>query len=155
MPLCQVCKKSFESLRSDKLTCSATCRSRLARKKDISVAKVDLSVAPIVNVALTNATDKPAWKKVFDGEDSGVDVGYGKNDYTRAMVEERNKSGDDFVPNWYKLGFNSKNEYKEKAGWNNLMKPSKTKLGICKNEDCQNERRDGSAYCQECSDKHV
>ena len=24
----------------------------------------------------------------------------------------------------------------------------------CKNEKCKNTRRDGQAYCQECSDKH-
>jgi len=24
----------------------------------------------------------------------------------------------------------------------------------CKNEDCKNQRRDGSAYCQECSANH-
>jgi hypothetical protein len=39
-------------------------------------------------------------------------------DFTRKMVED----GDGFIPNWYRLGLNSRNEYKEKAGWNNLMK---------------------------------
>ena len=31
---------------------------------------------------------------------------------------------------------------------------SKTKRGECKNLDCNNYRRDKSAYCQKCSDKH-
>lgn len=30
----------------------------------------------------------------------------------------------------------------------------KTKREKCKNENCKNNRRHGSAYCQECSDKH-
>ena len=31
---------------------------------------------------------------------------------------------------------------------------SATKRGECSNEGCENKRRHGSAYCQECSDKH-
>lgn len=31
---------------------------------------------------------------------------------------------------------------------------SKTKIGLCKNENCFNPRREKSAYCKECSDKH-
>jgi len=30
---------------------------------------------------------------------------------------------------------------------------SKTELGQCKNEDCTNNRRHCSAYCEECSKK--
>lgn len=30
---------------------------------------------------------------------------------------------------------------------------SRTFLGMCKNDTCYNTRRDGSAYCQACSDK--
>lgn len=119
MPNCIVCQKEFESQRTDKLTCSATCRSRLAR----SVAKKqDLTVAFPVSVA----TDKPTWKKVFDGEDSGVDIGFGGNDYTREMVDERIKATlkyeTPFYPNWYKKGYKSRNEAKEKEGWNRLLK---------------------------------
>jgi len=33
-----------------------------------------------------------------------------------------------------------------------LKTNSRTKLKLCKNE-CYNTRRNGSAYCQECSDK--
>lgn len=35
-----------------------------------------------------------------------------------------------------------------------LKTNSRTQLGLCKNEGCENERRDHSAYCQPCSDKH-
>lgn len=31
---------------------------------------------------------------------------------------------------------------------------SPTKRGECDNEGCTNKRRDGSKYCQECSDKY-
>ena len=34
---------------------------------------------------------------------------------------------------------------------------SRTELGLCKNENCKNSRRNGaikSAYCQECSDNN-
>ena len=31
---------------------------------------------------------------------------------------------------------------------------SRTALNLCKNDDCENLRRSGSAYCQDCSDKH-
>lgn len=31
---------------------------------------------------------------------------------------------------------------------------SKTQRGECKNNSCLNPRRQGSAYCQACSDKH-
>lgn len=31
---------------------------------------------------------------------------------------------------------------------------SKTKEGLCKNDDCENDRREKSAFCQECSNKH-
>ena len=31
---------------------------------------------------------------------------------------------------------------------------SRCKLGFCKNEDCENNRRHCSAYCQECSNKN-
>ena len=47
-----------------------------------------------------------------------ADVTAEPKDFTRKMVED----GDGFIPNWYRLGLNSRNEYKEKAGWNNLMK---------------------------------
>ena len=30
---------------------------------------------------------------------------------------------------------------------------SRTMVGMCKNLDCNGMRRDGSAYCQKCSDK--
>ena len=48
---------------------------------------------------------------------------YGKNDYTRKMVEDRIKNaellGDKWEPNWYKLGFESKEHFKSVA-WANL-----------------------------------
>ena len=31
---------------------------------------------------------------------------------------------------------------------------SKSKRHECKNQKCSNKRRNGSAYCQECSDKY-
>lgn len=31
---------------------------------------------------------------------------------------------------------------------------SRTNLGFCKNEGCDNKRRTKSSFCQECSDKH-
>jgi len=31
---------------------------------------------------------------------------------------------------------------------------SKSQRGECKNEGCENPRRQSSAYCQECSDKY-
>lgn len=31
---------------------------------------------------------------------------------------------------------------------------SKTKRGECKNDDCLNQRRYCSAYCQDCSDRN-
>jgi len=31
---------------------------------------------------------------------------------------------------------------------------SRTKLGLCKNDGCNRERREYSAYCQFCSVKH-
>ena len=38
-----------------------------------------------------------------------------------------------------------------------LKKPepytSKSIIGECKNSDCTNKRRSGSAYCQKCSDR--
>jgi hypothetical protein len=59
------------------------------------------------------------------GEPSGIDIGYGKDDYTREMVEERIKGyagqEDKFTPNWYKIDppFKSKNHFK-KVVWKNI-----------------------------------
>lgn len=48
-----------------------------------------------------------------------IDIGYGTDDYTREMVEQRLKdhTEDKFVPNWYSLPekFLSKNHYKSLA----------------------------------------
>ena len=41
---------------------------------------------------------------------------------------------------------------KIKTGFN--IKMSRTELGLCKNVECANQRREGSAYCQKCSDNH-
>ncbi len=32
--------------------------------------------------------------------------------------------------------------------------PSKTQMGLCHNKHCDNKRRHGSAYCEECAIKH-
>lgn len=48
-------------------------------------------------------------------------------------------------------------EYEDKGGYFDSRSDeytSKTKRGECMNEDCKNPRRDGSAFCQECSDKY-
>jgi len=48
-----------------------------------------------------------------------IDIGYGPNDYTREMVEQRLRDNpeDKFIPNWYLMeeGFLSKNHYKSLA----------------------------------------
>lgn len=35
-----------------------------------------------------------------------------------------------------------------------FLKMFKASIYECKNDECHNIRRRGSAYCQECSDKH-
>jgi hypothetical protein len=77
---CEQCNKEFTTSRVDTKCCSSTCRSLASR-----------------------ATDK-------------LSVATDKSDYTRKMVEDRLKdfklngyAGDDFIPNWYKLGFSSRN----------------------------------------------
>lgn len=49
-----------------------------------------------------------------------ADVTAETKDFTRAMVETNIANGDTFIPNWYKLGFESKGQAKESMGWNNL-----------------------------------
>lgn len=51
-----------------------------------------------------------------------IDIGYGTDDYTRKMVEDRIKSGDTFIPNWFSLPekFLSKNHYKSLAWKSNV-----------------------------------
>ncbi len=86
---CLQCDKEFESEKPAKY-CSANCRvtaNRLLRQSQESVTA------------------------------ENVDIGYGPNDYTRQMVEDRLKTGDTFIPNWYSLPeeFLSKNHYKSLA----------------------------------------
>ena len=38
---------------------------------------------------------------------------------------------------------------------NDQTPPSKTSMGWCKNEGCQNMRRERSAYCKECAEKYA
>lgn len=96
---CLICEEEFKSEKPAKY-CSGACRVTAHRS----------GVTDVIAV-----TDKPAWQKVMDGEPSGVDIGFGPNDYTREMVEERVKQGDAFVPNWYAQGFKSRNHVWQKS----------------------------------------
>jgi len=44
-------------------------------------------------------------------------------------------------------------KFRDNKPINDKTPDSKTKLGLCKNIECKNKRRDKSAYCQECADK--
>ncbi len=101
--ICEQCKITYDAKRSDSRFHNAYCRLTWFRKHPLSVSTEtdNLSVS------------KPAWQKVMDGELSGIDIGYGPNDYTRKMVEERVKSGDTFKPNWFTQGYKSKNHVYE------------------------------------------
>lgn len=50
----------------------------------------------------------------------------------------------------YSHSFNNIKRYANKTG----IYVSRTNMGYCKNDHCDNRRRDGSAYCQDCSDFH-
>jgi hypothetical protein len=119
MNKCIVCEKEFESKRSDKQTCSSTCRSKLSRDTSLSVAKEDYKLS-VANLSVAESVER-----VMRGEPSGVDIGYGKDDYTREMVKERIKNvvdkKDVFTPNWYNIDppFKSKNHFK-KVVWKNI-----------------------------------
>ncbi len=95
---CEDCGTEFTTQRSDSKFCSDSCRKRTARG-----SKSDKPAEEI-------KSDKEAWQKVMDGEPSGVDIGFGPNDYTREMVEDRVKRGDSFLPNWYVSGAKSRNQ---------------------------------------------
>ncbi len=96
---CTICNKQFESKRQDKKFCSSTCRSKASRATPLSVATATVSATDKLSVA----TDKPI------------------DDFTRKMVEDNLTLGETFIPNWYTLGYKSRNEAKERMGWNRLM----------------------------------
>lgn len=127
MKKCEQCNKEFTSNRSDARFCSATCRVTFSRVTD-----KNLSVTTIrkeEKEAIRGITLAEAVNRVMRGEPSGIDIGYGKDDYTREMVEERlkmetptgNGRVDNFKPNWYNIEppFKSKNHFK-KVVWKNL-----------------------------------
>lgn len=92
---CNHCDKEFESDKPAKY-CTNNCRVTAHR----------------------SVTAEP---KIVTADVTATNIGFGPNDFTRKMVEENLNRGDTFAPNWYGLGFKSKNEAKEKMGWNKLV----------------------------------
>lgn len=133
MTKCLIDGVEFEG-RKGKLYCSDKCRKKAQRLSGTqsvpdnqlsgtSVPDKSLNVPDVVPDKLNGTADKPAWQKVANGQESGVDIGFGKNDYTREMVEQRLAADpkDKFEPNWYRTEphFKSKNHFKSVV-WKNL-----------------------------------
>jgi hypothetical protein len=104
---CELCGKEFVSQRPEGKFCSTNCRVTANR----NVTPKPTKSADIIPDVTPKPTNTIAWQRVMNGEESGVDIGYGKDDYTREMVEDRLNHGDTFVPNWYVIGFKSKKHF--------------------------------------------
>lgn len=140
------CQKEFTTQRADSRFCSDACRKRTKRTDKSDKIKSDKPIVSEIKLSEIKSdtyTKEDFGKTVLtefgetkivefmDGhfgpylspnefpEPTKVDIGYGPNDYTREMVEERIKAGDKFIPNWYKLDFKSKNHFKNIA-WKNI-----------------------------------